>query len=253
MIKKLIATTLTAFATLTGAAGAAEEIEIPRQEWGFEGFFGTFDRASLQRGYQVYAQACHSCHSLNFVAFRHLQDIGLTPEQIEEVAAGYEVEDGPDDSGEMFTRPARAADYMPSPFANEMAARAANAGALPPDLSLIVRGRPGGADYIYSLLTGYVEEPPEDVEMSPGMYYNAYFPGHQIAMPPPLMEGIVEYADGTEGTVEQYARDITTFLTWTAHPELEDRKRLGVKVILFLIGFTALLYALKKRIWLDVH
>ncbi len=253
MIKKLIVTTLTAFVALAGTANAVEEIEVPEQQWGFEGFFGTFDRPSLQRGYQVYAQACRSCHSLNFVAFRHLQDTGLSPEQIEAIAAEYEVEDGPDEFGDMFMRPARAADHIPPPFPNEMAARAANAGALPPDLSLIVRARPGGPDYLYSLLTGYVEEPPEDVELGPGMYYNAYFPGHQIAMPPPLMEGIVEYADGTEGTLEQYARDVTTFLSWASYPELEDRKRLGVKVILFLIGFTALLFALKKKIWSDVH
>ncbi len=253
MIKKLIVTTFSAFLAIAGTAGAAERVELPRQSWGFDGFFGTFDRASLQRGFQVYAQACHSCHSLNFIAFRHLQDIGFPPEQIEAVAAEYEVEDGPDDVGDMFMRPARAADYMPPPFPNEMAARAANAGALPPDLSLIVRGRPGGADYLYALMTGYSDEPPEDVELGPGMYYNAYFPGHQIAMPPPLMEGVIEYEDGTEGTLEQYAHDITTFLSWTSYPELEDRKRLGVKVILFLIAFTALLFALKKRIWSDVH
>jgi ubiquinol-cytochrome c reductase cytochrome c1 subunit len=253
MIKKLVVTALSAFLAVTGSAGAAERVEVPRQEWGFEGFFGTFDRATLQRGFQVYQSACQSCHSLDFIAFRHLQDIGLGPEQIEAVAGGYEVEDGPDEVGEMFMRPARAADYIPPPFPNEMAARAANAGALPPDLSLIVRGRPNGINYVYALMTGYAEEPPEDVELGPGMYYNAYFPGHQIAMPPPLLEGVVEYADGTEETVEQYARDITTFLTWTAYPEMEERKRLGVKVILFLIGFTALLFALKKKIWSDVH
>ena len=253
MIKKLVATTFGAFFAMAGAAFAAEEIEMPRQEWGFEGFFGTFDRQALQRGFQVYAQACHSCHSLNFIAFRHLQDIGLTAAQIESVAAQYEVEDGPDDAGDMFMRPARAADYVPPPFPNELAARAANAGALPPDLSLMVRARPGGVDYVYALMTGYADEPPEDVEVGPGMYYNAYFPGHQIAMPPPLSEGVVEYTDGTEGSLEQYAHDVVTFLAWTAYPELEDRKRLGVKAILFLIGFTALLFALKKKIWSDVH
>jgi ubiquinol-cytochrome c reductase cytochrome c1 subunit len=189
---------------------------------------------------------------LNFIAFRHLQDIGLSEEEIEATAAQFEVEDGPDDAGDMFMRPAKASDYVPPPFPNEMAARAANAGALPPDLSLMVRSRPGGADYLYALMTGY-EEPPEGVEVGPGMYYNAYFAGHQIAMPPPLSEGVVEYTDGTEGTLEQYAHDITTFLAWTSYPELEDRKRLGVKVILFLIALTALLYALKKKIWADVH
>ena len=253
MIKKLVALTFGAFLAMAGPALAVEEVHVPEQEWQFEGFFGTFDRGALQRGFQVYAQACRSCHSLDFIAFRHLQDIGLTAEQIESVAAQFEVEDGPDESGDMFMRPARAADYVPPPFPNEMAARAANAGALPPDLSLMVRARPGGVDYVYALMTGYVAEPPEDVELGPGMYYNAYFPGHQIAMPPPLSEGVVEYTDGAEETLEQYAHDITTFLMWTAHPELETRKQLGVKVILFLIGLTALLFALKKKIWSDVH
>jgi cytochrome c1 len=237
MIKTLVATTLGAFLAMAGPALAVEEIEVPRQEWGFEGFFGTFDRGALQRGFEVYAQACHSCHSLNFIAFRHLQDIGLTAEQIESVAAQYEVEDGPDDAGDMFMRPARAA----------------NAGALPPDLSLMVRARPGGTDYLYALMIGYADEPPEGVEVGPGLYYNAYFPGHQIAMPPPLSEGVVEYTDGTEGSLEQYAHDVATFLAWTSYPELEDRKRLGVKVVLFLIALTALLFALKKKIWSDVH
>jgi ubiquinol-cytochrome c reductase cytochrome c1 subunit len=252
MIKKLIATIFGAFLATAGAAFAVEEIEVPRQEWGFEGFFGTFDRAALQRGFQVYIAACRSCHSLDFIAFRHLEDIGLSEEQIEAAAAQFEVEDGPDDAGDMFMRPAKASDYVPRPFPNEMAARAANAGALPPDLSLMVRARPGGADYVYALMTGY-GEPPEDVEVGPGMYYNAYFTGHQIAMPPPLSEGVVEYTDGTEGTLEQYAHDIATFLAWTSYPDLEDRKRLGVKVVLFMIALTALLFALKKKIWSDVH
>lgn len=234
-------------------AQAVTEAEVPEQDWEWQGFFGTFDRATLQRGFQVYRQVCHSCHSLHFVAFRHLRDIGLSEEQIEAVAGEFEVEDGPDDLGDMFMRPAKASDYIPSPFPNEQAARAANGGALPPDLSLVVRARPGGADYVRALLIGYVEEPPEDVKMMPGMYYNEYFPGHQIAMPPPLVEGLVEYEDGTEATLDQYAHDVTTFLSWTSYPVLEERKRLGVKVILFLVALTALLFALKKKIWSDVH
>jgi ubiquinol-cytochrome c reductase cytochrome c1 subunit len=152
----------------------------------------------------------------------------------------------------MFQRPAKAADRMPSPFANEQAARAANNGAYPPDLSLIIEAREGGADYMYALLTGYRDPAPEGVTMNPGMYYNEYFPGHQIAMPPPLMDDRVTYADGTQATLSQMSRDVATFLTWAAEPNLEQRKSLGIKVLLFLIVLTALLYALKRQIWSDV-
>ena len=169
------------------------------------------------------------------------------------IADEYEVEDGPDDEGEMFMRPAKAADYFVPPFANEQAARASNNGALPPDLSLIVKARKDGANYLYGLLTGYEEEAPEGVEMMEGMYYNEYFPGHQIAMAPPLAEGSVDYADGTEATLDQEAHDVVTFLAWAAQPELEERKRLGVKVLLFLIVLTGMLYAVKRKIWSDVH
>lgn len=253
MITTLAALLFVVAGLIATPATAATEVDLPEQEWEWQGFFGTFDRGALQRGFKVYRQVCQSCHSLQFVSFRHLRDIGLSTEQIEAIAEQYEVEDGPDDLGDMFMRPAKAADYVPSPFPNDQAARAANGGALPPDLSLMVRSRLGGADYLYGVLIGYQDEPPADVNLMPGMYYNEYFPGHQIAMPPPLFEGAIEYEDGTEGTVEQYAADVTTFLAWTSYPVLEERKQLGVKVILFLIALTALLFALKKKIWTDVH
>jgi cytochrome c1 len=234
-------------------AHAAEVLEPPAQDWGFQGLFGTFDRGGLQRGFQVYKEVCSSCHGMQFLAYRNLEAIGLTPEQIVTIAAQYEVEDGPNDEGEMFTRPALPADPFARPFPNEQAARFANGGAYPPDLSLITKARLGGPDYIYALMTGYEDPPPAGVTMMPGMNYNAWFPGHQIAMPPQLSDGRVDYADGTEATVSQMASDIVTFLSWAAEPELEERKRLGIKVMLFLIVLTAMLYALKRQVWADVH
>jgi ubiquinol-cytochrome c reductase cytochrome c1 subunit len=253
MNKLLIAAAATALIGVAAPAGASEAPELAEHDWSFSGMFGTFDRGALQRGLQVYREVCSNCHSLDFIAFRNLAALGLGPDEIQAIADEYEVEDGPDDEGEMFMRPAKASDYFPSPFPNEQAARASNNGALPPDLSLIVKARKGGADYIYGVLTGYEEEAPEGVELMEGMYYNNAFPGHQIAMAPPLYEGGVEYADGTEATVEQEAEDVVTFLAWAAQPELEERKRMGVKVMLFLIVLTAMLFAVKRKIWSDVH
>ena len=190
---------------------------------------------------------------MKLVAFRDLQHIGFTEAEVKAVAAQVEVQYGPNDQGEMFKRPGRPADRFPSSFANEQAARAANNGANPPDLSVITKARKGGADYLHAILTGYKAEPPKDVKLMEGMNYNAYFPGQQIAMPPPLNEGQVTYADGTQATVEQMAKDVTTFLAWASEPELEDRKRLGVKVLLFLIVLTGMLFAVKREIWSDVH
>lgn len=234
------------------AANAAEGVAIPEQDWSFSGFFGTYDRGALQRGFQVYEQVCSSCHSLRQVAFRNLSALGYDDAEIRSIASGYEVEDGPDDSGEMFMRDAEASDTFPPPFPNEEAARAANGGAYPPDLSLMAKARAGGPDYLYALLTGY-EEAPEDVELMEGMYYNEYFPGHQIAMAPPLSEGMVDYADGTEATVSQMSADVSEFLMWTAEPKLEDRKQMGIKVILFLLVFTGLIYAAKRKLWANLH
>jgi ubiquinol-cytochrome c reductase cytochrome c1 subunit len=189
---------------------------------------------------------------MNLLAYRNLTDLGFSEDEVSAIAAQYRVTDGPDDTGEMFERPGRASDRFVDPFANEQAARAANNGALPPDLSVITKARGGGPDYIYGLLTGY-EEPPPGVELMAGMHYNEYFPGHQIAMPNMLSPGLVQYADGTEATVEQMSWDVTQFLTWAAEPHMESRKEMGVQVILFLIVFTGLMYAVKRKLWADVH
>ena len=232
------------------AAGDVEALKSPG--FSFQGPFGTYDRGELQRGFQVYQEVCSACHSLKYFAFRNLRSIGFDEVQAKAIAAQYEVMGGPDEEGEMFERPAVLADFMPAPFANDNAARAANNGALPPDLSLIVKARAGGEDYVYSLLTGYAD-PPADVELGEGMDYNPYFGGGQIAMPPPLLEDGVEYADGTKASVDQMARDVTTFLTWAAEPDMEARKRMGIKVMVFLVLMTVLLYMVKRKVWSDVH
>lgn len=237
-----------------GAAKAAGDAPVPEaQDWSWQNLFGTYDRAQLQRGFQVYKNVCAGCHSLRFIAFRNLEGIGFNEEQIKAIAAEYDIEDGPNDDGDMFTRPGIPADYFPSPFPNEKAAAASNGGAVPPDLSLMNKARVNGPDYVFGLLTGYEEEAPEGFDLADGKYYNHYFPGHQIAMAPPLYDEAVEYTDGTPMTLEQHARDVTAFLNWTAQPELEARKALGMKVILFLIVFTAMLYAVKRKIWRDVE
>lgn len=232
------------------AAGGAVPLKTPG--WSFDGPTGTFDRAQLQRGYLVYKEVCAGCHGLKYVAFRNLLDIGFSEAQAKVVAAEYEIEDGPDDEGEMFGRPGILSDAMPTPYANDNAARAANNGALPPDLSLIAKARVGGADFLYSLLIGY-EEPPEGTELPEGMSYNVYFPGSQIAMPSPLDDDSVEYIDGTKATLDQEARDVAAFLMWAAEPKLEERHRIGLKTLLFLIVLTALFYFTKRQVWRDAH
>lgn len=234
------------------AASAAEGAAIEAQEWSFKGLFGTYDRSALQRGFQVYTQVCAACHSLDFVYYRNLEAIGFSEDEVKAIAAEVEVTDGPDEDGEMFDRPGRPSDTFKAPFRNVNEAMAANGGAYPPDLSLITKARIGGPDYIYAVLTGY-HEPPADVEMQPGLSYNTAFPGYQIAMPPPLSDDAVEYADGTPATAEQMSHDVVTFLAWAAEPEMETRKRTGVKVLLFLIVFTGLLYATKRKIWARIH
>jgi ubiquinol-cytochrome c reductase cytochrome c1 subunit len=238
---------------LAAAAQAVEgALEPMAQNWSFDGLFGTFDLAAAQRGLQVYREVCAACHSLEYVSFRNLAALGYDEEQVKAIAEQYEITDGPDDQGEMFQRPGRPTDFFPSPFENDAAARLANGGALPPDLSLITKARESGSDYLDSLLQGY-EEPPADVTGPEGTYYNLYFPGHFLAMPPPLSEGAVTYADGTEATVAQMAGDVTTFLTWAAEPTLEARKQSGLKVMLFLIVLTALLFATKRKVWAPIH
>jgi ubiquinol-cytochrome c reductase cytochrome c1 subunit len=241
-------------AVVAGPARAAEEIELPHEHWSFQGFFGTYDRAALQRVFQVYRDICANCHSLKLIAFRNLvgpDGIGLEEEAVKAMAAADEVPDL-DDKGEPTTRPARLSDYIPPPFPNELAAKANNNGALPPDLSLMAKAREGGTDYIHALLTGY-EEPPQGFALLENLNYNKYFPGHQIAMPPPLSDDGVKYADGTPATVDQMARDVSQFLTWTAEPKLENRKKTGVGVVLFLIVLTCMLYAVKRRVWAPLH
>ncbi|MDX1574882.1 MAG: cytochrome c1 [Kiloniellales bacterium] len=239
---------------MLGAASvqAAEGIKLPKQDWSFDGLFGLFDRPQLQRGLQVYQEVCAGCHGLKYIAFRNLSDLGYTEDQIKAFASEAVIVDGPDDDGEMFEREGRPSDYFPAPFPNDKAAAAANNGAVPPELSLMAKARFGGPDYIYALLTGY-EEPPADFEVLEGLSYNAYFPGHQIAMAPPLFDGAVEYADGTEATVDQMARDVSAFLMWAAEPTLEDRKTAGIWVLLFFLFVTGVTYASKKKIWADLH
>ena len=231
---------------------AGEALPPPKQNWSFGGLFGTFDRGALQRGYQVYNEVCAGCHGLRLVAYRNLTEIGLTEQQVKKIAASKTVKDGPNEEGEMYERPGRPSDRFVTPFANKNAARAANNGAYPPDLSLMVKARMGGADYLYGLLTGY-QESVKGFQIPEGMYYNKYYPGNLIAMPSPLVGEGVEYPDKTKATVQQMARDVTVFLSWTAEPEVEQRKRLGIKVLLFLIILTGMFYAIKKRVWSQLH
>ena len=234
------------------ARAAGPAIDLPQHDWSFSGIFGTYDRAALQRGFQVYQAVCASCHGLNRVAYRNLADLGYNDDEIKAIAAQAIVVDGPNDEGEMFERPGIPADRFVSPFPNEQAARFANNGAYPLDLSLITKARPDGANYLRALLIGYTE-PPADFVLMEGMNYNAYFSGHQIAMGQPLWGDDVEFADGTPATIEQQAEDVTVFLTWAAEPEMEQRKTAGIMTILFLLVFTGLLYATKRKIWSDVH
>ncbi len=233
-------------------ATASEPIELKKISWSFDGLLGKVDRQAAQRGFQVYKEVCSVCHGLHNLSYRHLKEIGFSEAEIKEIAKNYTVKDGPNDAGEMFERPAIPADRFVSPYPNEQVARSANNGAYPPDLSLIVKARSDGANYVYSLLTGYGEQP-KDFKLMPGLNYNQYFPGHQIAMPPPLAEGQVTYIDGTKSTVEQMAKDVTIFLQWAAEPEMEHRKSLGLKVMMFLVIFTIFFYIAKNRIWANVQ
>lgn len=234
------------------AAQASEGAALEHKDWSFNGPTGTFDRAALQRGYKVYREVCAACHAMKHMAFRNLEGIGYSEGQIKTIAAEYTFTDGPNDEGDMFERPGLPSDHFKSPFANDNAAKAANGGALPPDLSLIVKARHGGPDYVYGILTGY-GEPPADKVLQPGQNWNKYMPGNVIAMAPPLSDGMVAYEDGTPQTAAQYAADVTTFLTWASEPSLEDRKRTGIKVLIFLLAFAAVMYAVKRKIWAGAH
>lgn len=225
----------------------------PKQmKWSFDGFFGSVDRASAQRGYQVYKEICSACHSLNRVAFRNLEEIGFSKEEVKQIAAEALVSDGPNDDGEMFDRPGLPSDKFVGPYANEQAARASNGGAYPPDLSLIVKARHDGANYVYSLINGFADAP-EEFPMAQGKNYNPYFEGRQISMAAPITDdGQVEYKDGTYATKEQMVIDVVNFLQWAAEPETEHRKKMGVRTMIFLGILFVILLAAKKAVWKNV-
>lgn len=248
-MKNIVIKSLLVIVTLVNFCQASET-EPPRQEqWSFDGIFGRFDKQAIQRGFQVYKEVCSACHSLELLYFRNLEEIGFSKEEVISLAASYQVQDGPNDQGEMFMRPGKLYDKFVGPYANEQAARAANNGAFPPDFSLLVKARPDGANYIHALLNGYGDTPPADVKIPDGMYYNPYFPGNQIAMPPPLTDGMVTYEDGTAATVSQMSYDVVNFMQWAAEPEMEKRKAMGLKVIVYLFIFTIIFYVAKSRIW----
>ena len=260
-----------ALAGATFAAGAALAAGDPdkaakypeKHKWGFDGIFGTFDKEAVQRGYKVYREVCASCHAMELLSFRNLGQKGgpffledyPNPNDnpyVKAIAAEYVIEDGPDDVGDMFERPGLPSDRFPSPFENEMQARASNGGSYPPDLSLIIKARKDGANYMASLMKGY-QPAPEGVEVPPGQYYNPYFEGRMIAMAPPLIEGMVTYDDGSPETLDQYVKDLTYFLTWAAEPKMEARKQLGFMVMGYLFLFTGLVYWSYRKIWADEH
>jgi cytochrome c1 len=245
-------TVLALLAAMASPALADEGPRLEHQAWPWLGVFGQYDKAQLRRGFEVYHQICSNCHSLRLVSYRNLAYLGFTADEIKGFAAEKQVTDGPNDQGDMYQRPAKPSDRFVSPFPNDNAARVANNGALPPDLSLIVKARNGGPDYVYGILTGFKDAPP-DFTLADGMNYNEAFPGHQIAMPPPIADGAVTYSDGTEASEQQIAKDIVSFLNWTAEPELDYRHSLGIKVLAFLVVLTAMLYALKRKIWADLH
>lgn len=232
-------------AEFSSVQAADLELHSSHYPWSHSGYLSTFDHSSMRRGYQVYQQVCSACHSLNFIAFRNLVGQTHTEDEAKALAEEVKVKDGPDDKGEFFERPGKLSDYMPRPWPNDEAARAANAGALPPDLSLMVKARHGGADYIFSLLTGYCD-PPAGVATREGLYYNPYMAGQAIAMAPPLYNEQIEYEDGTPATLTQMAKDVATFLSWCAEPEHDDRKQMGMKAIVVMTGLCAVLYYMKR-------
>ena len=230
---------------------SAEKVEFLKTDWTFKGLFGKFDRASLQRGYQVYTEVCAACHSMKYLSYRNLSEKGgpeFSIAQAKAIAASFEVTDGPNADGEMFQRPGKLSDKFVMPYENVKAAEAANGGAYPPDMSVLVKARGGGVDYIYSLLQGY-EEAPSGMILDDGVHYNKYMYGNKIKMSAPLSDGIIEYSDGTKASVEQMSKDVTTFLMWAAEPSLEARHQMGFKAIVYLIILTILVYFSMKRIW----
>jgi ubiquinol-cytochrome c reductase cytochrome b/c1 subunit len=277
-IASIVVALVAAGALVAGSADSARASEgnekPPANSWSFAGPFGKYDRGALQRGLKVYKEVCANCHGLSYVAFRNLAEEGgpgYSVAQVAALAAEYKIKDGPNDQGEMFERPGRPADYFPSPFPNEQAARVANGGAAPPDLSLITKARSyergfpmfiidffsqyqeQGPDYVAAVLQGFDDHVPEGVTIPEGSYFNRYFPGHAIKMPKPLNDGQVTYDDGSPTTVAQYSKDVTTFLMWAAEPHMEARKRLGFQVFIFLVIFAGMMYFTKKKVWADAH
>jgi len=254
-MKKIYITLLVAFicTNLHAAGDATKPLKV---DWSFNGFFGTFDRAQLQRGFQVYKEVCASCHSMKHLSYRNLGEKGgpeFSDAEVKAIAAGYQVKDGPNEDGEMFDRSGLPKDKFKSPYPNEKAARAVNGGAYPPDMSVLVKARAGGPNYIYSILMGYDESPPADLKIEEGVYYNKFMAGKKIRMPKPLNDGSVEYSDGTKATVSQMSQDVTAFMTWAAEPHLEKRKRIGFKTILYLLIFSILVFFSMKKIWSRVE
>ena len=234
---------------------AAEKVDYLKTDWSFKGLFGKFDRGSLQRGYQVYTEVCAACHSMKYLSYRNLSEKGgpeFSVEQAKAIAASFEVVDGPNADGEMFTRPAKLSDKFVMPYPNEKAAQAANGGAYPPDMSVLAKARKGGVDYLYSVLLGY-EDPPAGIQLDDGVYYNKFMYGNKIKMPKPLEDNLIEYSDGTPATEEQMAKDVVTFLMWSAEPHLETRHKMGFRAIVYLIILTVLVYFSMKKIWSRVE
>jgi cytochrome c1 len=256
MRTSLIAAAAASLIALAPLSGQADDFTPAHQDWSWRGIFGHYEPAQLQRGFQVYHDVCSNCHSLKLLAYRNLGGdggIGLSDDDVKKYAAEKQVPDEPNDQGDIKPRAAKPSDRFVAPFPNDNAARAANGGALPPDLSLIVKARDGGPDYVYAILTGFVT-PPKDFKVPDGKYYNQAFAGNLISMPPPITKDtLVAYADGMPNSVEQEARDIVAFLNWAAEPELNVRHNLGVKVLIFAAILTLLAYAVKRKIWADVH
>ncbi len=270
MLSPILAAVLAVAVIGAASAQEHESPQPPRQKWSFSGPFGMFDRAQIQRGFKVYREVCSVCHGLTLLSFRNLEGLGYSEAQIKQIASEYKIQDGPNDQGEMFEREGRPADHFPQPWPNENAARA-RYNAVPPDMSVIAKARTyergfpwfifdiftqyqeQGVDYIHALMTGYEEKPPAGFSLPTGTFYNKYFPGHALAMPPPLTDKRVEYTDGSPTTVDQYAKDVAAFLMWAAEPHMEARKRIGFQVMVFLLVLAGLLYFTKKKVWSAVH
>ncbi len=272
-MKRAILGVMLAAAFVAPGLAQTEQVPPPRLSWSFSGPFGSYDEAQLQRGFKVYREVCSNCHSLNLLSFRNLADPGgpdFSEAQAAQIASEYKIKDI-DDSGQPIERAGRPADHFPAPFPNEQAAKTANGGTAPPDMSTLAKARTylrgfpwflfdivtqyqeEGPDYIAALLKGYKDPPPKDAKIPEGSNYNEYFPGHNIAMPPPLQDGQVKYDDGSPETLEQYSKDIAAFLEWAAEPHMVARKRIGFQVIIFLIVLSGLLYFTKKKVWHEVE